>query len=90
MILNYLFTEAMERLHGGVSNGLRRQMLLLVKRTFSTYVPLTSVKVVNEVGIPSNAVFQHLQHHMGTFLLSYGILKIMSTEPDLNQRPRDI
>ena len=65
-------------------------MFIRVKVIFTTNITLTCVEVVYEVGIPSSAVFQPLRHHMVTFLLSYGMLKIMSTEPDLNQRPRDI
>ena len=65
-------------------------MFIRVKVIFTTNITLTCVEVVCEVGIPSSAVFQPLRHHMVTFLLSYGMLKIMSTEPDLNQRPRDI
>ena len=65
-------------------------MLLKAKVVFTTNITLGYAEVVYEVGIPSSAVFQPLYHHMVTLWLSYGMLKIMSTEPDLNQRPRDI
>ena len=65
-------------------------MFLRAKVIFTSNITLRYAEVVYEVAIPSSAVFQPLYHHMVTLLLSYGMLKIMSTEPDLNQRPRDI
>ena len=87
MIINQLFTEAIEQLFGGISTIWYSRLFILVKLAFSTNILLRYTLMV---GSPSTAVFHHLQHHMVTFLLSYGMLKIMSTEPDLNQRPRDI
>ena len=63
-----------------------------LENLFSVSMPQQGVSVigVSEPGVPSSVIFQHVLRHTETFLFSYDMLKIISTEPDLNQRPRDI
>ena len=90
MPIDRLFGKSMAWHIKVISTGPRQMPFL--ENLFSVSMPQQGVSVigVSEHGVPSSVIFQHVLRHTETFLFSYDMLKIMSTEPDLNQRPRDI